>query len=123
MVITPTLTYASGIWTLTKTHERMIKSAQRTTLRLIVQTKGRYKMKMKKDTTEKSAKEEGKQKEMTLFELLTRKQVKAPNEAQNVTRTVMFLSKKMKTKKSTTVKQKKIGSNSSNEVRKNPKKA
>ena len=62
MVITPTLTYVSGIWTLSKTHERMIKSAQRQMLRFIVQTKGRYKMKMKKDTTEKSAKEEGKQK-------------------------------------------------------------
>ena len=121
VVITPTLTYASGKWTLSKTHERMIKSAQRKMLRLIVQTKGRYKMKTKKDTTEKSAKEEGKQKEMTLFELPTRKQVKAANKAQNVTRTVMFLSKKMKTKKSTTVKQKKIGSNSSKEVRKKPK--
>ena len=121
VVITPTLTYASGKWTLSKTHERMIKSGQRKMLRLIVQTKGRYKMKTKIDTTAKWAKEEGKQKEMVLFVLPTRKQVKVPNRAQNVTRTVMFLSKKMKTKKSTAVKQKKIGSNSSKEVRKKPK--
>ena len=31
MVITPTLTYASGTWTLTLKHEKMIKTAQRKT--------------------------------------------------------------------------------------------
>ena len=45
MVITPTLTYASGTWTLTLKHEKMIKTAQRKMLRLIVQTKRRYKSK------------------------------------------------------------------------------
>ena len=49
MVITPTLTYAGGTWTLSKEHERMIKSAQRRMLRLIVQTKRRYKVKTKKE--------------------------------------------------------------------------
>ena len=78
-------------------------------------------MKKKKDTKAKSAKEERKQKGMTLFVLPTRKQVKAPNEAHTVTRTEMFLSKKMRTKKLTAVKQKKIGSNSPKEVRKKPK--
>ena len=39
MVITPTLSYASGTWTLSKEHERMIRSTQRKMLRLIVQTK------------------------------------------------------------------------------------
>ena len=39
MVVTPTLTYASGTWTLTQKHEKMIKTAQRKMIRLIVQTK------------------------------------------------------------------------------------
>ena len=38
MVISPTLSNASGTWTLTKEHERMIRSIQRKMLRLIVQT-------------------------------------------------------------------------------------
>ena len=46
MVVTPTLTYASGTWTLTQKHEKMIKTAQRKMLRLIVQTKRKYKPKM-----------------------------------------------------------------------------
>ena len=48
MLTTPTLTYASGTWTLSKTHERMIKSAQRKMIRLIVQTKRKYKKKRSK---------------------------------------------------------------------------
>ena len=47
-LLTPTLTYASGTWTLPKIHERMIKSAQRKMIRLIVQTKRKYKMKTSK---------------------------------------------------------------------------
>ena len=39
MLITPTLTYASGTWTLSQKHERMIKTTQRKMLRFIVQTK------------------------------------------------------------------------------------
>ena len=56
MVITPTMTYASGAWTLSQTHERMIKTAQRRMLRLIVQTKRRYNTKREKETKMKSAK-------------------------------------------------------------------
>ena len=41
--ITPTICYASGTWAPTKEHERMIQSAQRKMLRLIIQTKRRYK--------------------------------------------------------------------------------
>ena len=52
MVITPTLTYASGTWTLTQNHEKMIKTAQRKMLRLIIQTKRKYKTK-RKATSEK----------------------------------------------------------------------
>ena len=42
-VITPTICYASGTWTPNKEHERMIQSTQRKMLRLIIQTKRRYK--------------------------------------------------------------------------------
>ena len=40
---TPTICYASGTWAPTKEHERMLQSAQREMLRLIIQTKRRYK--------------------------------------------------------------------------------
>ena len=43
MVITPTLTYASGTWTSSQKHKKKIKTAQRKMLRLIVQTKRHYK--------------------------------------------------------------------------------
>ena len=45
MVITPTMTYASVTWTLTQKHEKMIRTAQRKMLRLIIQTKRRCKTK------------------------------------------------------------------------------
>ena len=38
MVITPTMNYAPGTWTLSKEHERMIQSTHRKMLRLITQT-------------------------------------------------------------------------------------
>ena len=47
MVITPTLTNASGAWTLTQKHEKMIKTAQRKMLRLIILTKRKIKTKRK----------------------------------------------------------------------------
>ena len=42
-VISPTLGYACGTWTLTNEHERMTRSTQRKMLRLIVQTRRKYK--------------------------------------------------------------------------------
>ena len=64
LVITPTLTYASGTWTLTLKHEKMIKTAERKMLRLIVQTKRKYKSKnissKKVEETDKFADEESK---------------------------------------------------------------
>ena len=50
------LRYASGTWTLIKQHERMIQSTQRKMLRLIIQTKRRYKEigKRKDETNEKA---------------------------------------------------------------------
>ena len=41
--ITPTICYASGTWAPTKEHESTIQSTQRKMLRLIIQTKRRYK--------------------------------------------------------------------------------
>ena len=64
MVFTPTMTYASGTWTLTLKHEKMIKTAQRKMIRLIVQTKRKYKSKKeaaknkKEEENEKQAEEE-----------------------------------------------------------------
>ena len=40
--VSPTLCYAAGTWTLSKEHERMIQSTQRKMLRLIIQTKSKY---------------------------------------------------------------------------------
>ena len=51
-VISPTICYASGTWTPTKEHERMIQPTQRKMPRLIIQTKRRYKKTAKqKDKT------------------------------------------------------------------------
>ena len=58
MVITPTLSYASGTWTLSKEHERMIRSTQRKMLRLIVQTKREYKKKTQTSKNEENGEEE-----------------------------------------------------------------
>ena len=41
--VSPTLCYAAGTFTLSKEHERMIQSTQRKMLRLIIQTKRKYK--------------------------------------------------------------------------------
>ena len=53
MVVTSTMTYASGTWTLTQKHEKMIKTAQRKMLRLIIQTKRKYKKKRKSSSNKK----------------------------------------------------------------------
>ena len=46
------MNYTSGTWTLTKEHERMIQSTQRKMLRLVIETKRRYKKIVKrKDET------------------------------------------------------------------------
>ena len=51
-VVSPTMNYASGTWTLTNDHERMIQSTQRKMLRLIIQAKRRYqKIEQRKDKT------------------------------------------------------------------------
>ena len=47
--ISPTVCYAAGTWVPNKEHERMIQSTQRKMLRLIIQTKWRYKKIEKQD--------------------------------------------------------------------------
>ena len=47
--ITPTMCYAAGTWAPNKEHERMIQSTQRKMLRLIIQTKRKYKKIEKQD--------------------------------------------------------------------------
>ena len=63
MVITLTMTYAGGTWTLSQAHERMIRTAQRKMLRFSVQPKRHYKAKSKEEAKENSAKRAEKQKE------------------------------------------------------------
>ena len=55
--ITPTICHASGTWTSTKEHERMIQSTQRKMLRLIIQTKRRY-QKIVKETVKTNEEED-----------------------------------------------------------------
>ena len=92
MVITSTLTYASGTWTLSKEHERLIRSAQRKLPRLIVQSKRRYKIKAGK---EQNIDEEPKKDEDYAEDKEGQRQT------QIVTKTVTFHSRKTSTKKST----------------------
>ena len=54
--VSPTLCYAAGTWTLSKEHERMIQSTQRKMLRLIIQTKRKYKKIEKQDIEPKDEK-------------------------------------------------------------------
>ena len=63
VVITPTMTYASGTWTLTQKHEKMIRKAQRKMLRLIIQTKRKYKKKARASNNKKEEVPEGKKDE------------------------------------------------------------
>ena len=47
--VSPTVCYAAGTWASNKEHERMIQSTQRKMLRLIIQTKRKYKKIEKQD--------------------------------------------------------------------------
>ena len=55
--VSPTLCYAAGRWTPSREHERMIQSTQRKMLRLIIQTKRKYKKKKSKLLSIKMRKE------------------------------------------------------------------
>ena len=54
--VSPTLCYAAGTWTPSREHERMIQSTQRKMLRLIIQTKRKYK-KIEKQVIEHTVEE------------------------------------------------------------------
>ena len=97
MVVTPTMTYASSTWTLTLKHEKMIKTAQRKMIRLIVQTKRRYKSKTAKmDKKKKRAPKKWKKKREVLP---IKRQMKVRSNIQKKTKIVMCPSRKMLTKK------------------------
>ena len=91
------MTYASGTWTLTQKHEKMIKTAQRKMLRLIVQTKRKYKS--KEVTTNK--KDEGTEKRMKKKRKTrpTKKPRRAPSKAQIKIKTAMYLLRRRSKKK------------------------
>ena len=54
MVITSTMNHASGTWTLSKEHERENQSTQRKMLRLVIQTRRKYKKKTHDKNGEKA---------------------------------------------------------------------
>ena len=56
--VSPTVCYAAGTWAPNKEHERMIQSTQRKMLRLIIQTKRKYKKIEKQDVGTKEEIEE-----------------------------------------------------------------
>ena len=56
--VSPTLCYAAGTWTPSREHERMIQSTQRKMLRLIIQTKRKYKKIERKKVIEHTIEEE-----------------------------------------------------------------
>ena len=56
MAITPTLTYASGTWTFSQEHAKLIRSTQRKMLRFCVQAKRKHKKKMEKSKEEEESK-------------------------------------------------------------------
>ena len=56
--VSPTVCYAAGTWAPNKEHERMIQSTQRKMLRLIIQTKRKYKKIEKQDIGTKEENEE-----------------------------------------------------------------
>ena len=64
MVVTPTMNCASGTWTLSEEHERMVQLTQRKMLRLIIQTNRRYKKKTRSKNENKAKEEIGKLEKM-----------------------------------------------------------
>ena len=115
MVITPTMTYASGTWTLTKKHEQMIRKAQRKMLRLIIQTKRKYKKWERTSNKKKEEMPEGKKMKTTRI-YLTKKRKTTYKKTQTKTRTAMYPLRKKRMKKLMKPKMKKTGSHSSKEV-------
>ena len=57
-VITPTLTHASGTWTLSKEQEKLIRSTQRKIVRLVVQKQRKYKKKEAKNQADETKNDE-----------------------------------------------------------------
>ena len=104
MVITPTLTCASGTRTLSREHERMIKSAQRKMIRLLFRqredTRIRQNEKKRRSmTSQKKMKKNQKLVKKTVPQM--KKQKKDQSHARTAIKTVIFLFMKTKMKKLT----------------------
>ena len=115
MVVTPTLTYASGTWTLTQKHEKMIKTAQRKNASS--HSTDEQKIQDKKESNKQKRRGARNAKRRRQRETPLKKTLKTThNKTQTKIRIVMYLSRKKLMKKLTPPKMKKIGSNSSKDV-------
>ena len=119
MMVTPTMTYASSTWTLTLKHEKMIKTAQRKMLRLTVQTKRKYKPKKMTAKQKKRAPKRRIKKPKKV--LRTKRRMKARSKTRKKIKIATCLSSKMPMKRSTPLKMKRTGSNTSKGAQKKPK--
>ena len=100
----------------------MIKTAQRKVLRLIVQTKRRYKVKNKKKKQQKQPQKRQKNMEKKITSVrLIKKRKKVLIKVPAKTKTAMYLSKKTTTKKLTIQNKKKNGLKTSRELPKRQK--
>ena len=77
--VSPTLCYASGTWSPSREHERMIQSTQRKMLRLIIQTKRKYKKIEKKKLSNTRLKKEMTTKLKTVALMTKAATTRAPN--------------------------------------------
>ena len=113
MVITPTLTYGSGTWTLSHEHERMIRSTRRKMLRLLIQTKRRYKRKIKNKEVRTEKRRTMKEANRIRQQTLTKEKARV----QDAIKTATYPSRVTQMMTWTRVKsKKKIGSNTSKEA-------
>ena len=77
--VSPTLCYAAGTWTPSREHERMIQWTQRKMLRLIIQTKRKYKKKLKSKLSYVQLKKEMTTKQKIVALMTKAAMIRAPN--------------------------------------------
>ena len=89
MVITPTMSHDFGNWTLSKEHERMIRSTQRKVLRLIVQTE-----KIQKENSAQQERRRRRRQKKQTTEAQTKKLRRVAVQTEIATKTATFPSRK-----------------------------
>ena len=77
--VSPTLCYAAGTWSPSREHERMIQSTQRKMLRLIIQTKRKYKKIERKKSSNTRLKKKMMTKQKTVALMTKAAMIRAPN--------------------------------------------